>query len=196
MKVKSIAIFASGKGTNADRLMHYFKDSPDISIRLVLSNRVDAGVLSIANNHKVNVEICSNAEIEKGEKLIALMQKHKIDYVVLSGFLRKIPAALINVYPGKIINIHPSLLPKHGGKGMYGDHVHEAVIKAQDKKTGITIHTIDERYDHGKQLAQFEVELDQNETISTVRDKVQLLEHIHFGPTVEKYIQTQKNEAD
>ena len=188
MNATNIAIFASGKGSNADRLMQYFATKEEMGIRLVLTNKPDAGVIDFATKHNIPVAICSNSAIENGDEVLEILSKHNIDLIVLAGFLRKIPAKLITSFPDKIINIHPSLLPKHGGKGMYGDFVHQAVLNATDKKTGITIHTVDERYDHGKRLAQYEVALTNDETIDSIRAKVQSLEHSYFASTIENYI--------
>lgn len=192
MKPVNIALFASGKGTNADRIMHYFKGHKEISIQLVVSNKKEAGVLSFAENHKVPHIVFSNDEISNGNPVISFLKAKKIDYIVLSGFLRKIPEVLIASYPNRIINIHPSLLPKHGGKGMYGDFVHKAVLEAKDKKTGITIHTIDEEYDHGTKIAQYEVEVDSKDTMTSIRTKVQELEHRYFASTIEQFLQKKK----
>lgn len=188
MNAKNIAIFASGKGSNADRLMQYFATKEEMGIRLVLTNKPDAGVIDFAAKHNIPVAICTNTAIENGAEVMDILSKHKIDLIVLAGFLRKIPSQLIVAFPEKIINIHPSILPKHGGKGMYGDFVHQSVLTAKDKKTGITIHTVDERYDHGKRLVQHEVVLTANETLDSIRAKVQSLEHTYFAKTIENYI--------
>lgn len=190
MNATNIAIFASGKGSNADRIMHYFTTKNEVVIKLVITNNPNAGVIDFAAKHNIPISICTNTAIENGAEVMGILSKQKIDMIVLAGFLRKIPSQIITAFPEKIINIHPSLLPKHGGKGMYGDFVHQAVLSAKDKKTGITIHTVDERYDHGKQLAQYEVALTNNETIDTIRLKIQELEYNHFAPTIENYINT------
>lgn len=188
MKSSNIAIFVSGKGSNAETLMRYFSTHKTIGVQLVLTNNKEAEVIEIAEKFGVFVVVCSNDDIASGDSLIALLKQHTIHFIVLAGFLRKIPPALIDAFPSRIINIHPSLLPKFGGKGMYGDNVHKAVLEAKEKLTGITIHTIDERYDHGMQLAQFDVALAENDSLDSVRAKVKVLEHKYFASTIEEYI--------
>lgn len=190
MCISSIAVFASGNGSNAAQLMRYFSAHERIGVRLVVTNNKNAGVTEVAKTFEVPVEVFTNEAIAEGTPLLDVLSDYKINTIVLAGFLRKIPAALIDAFPSRIINIHPSLLPKFGGKGMYGDFVHQAVLEAKENKTGITIHTIDERYDEGNQLAQFEVALSQDDTLDTLRSKVQALEHKHFAETIDHYITT------
>jgi len=185
---KRLAIFASGNGSNAEKLMHYFAENPHAEVTLVVSNKPDAGVLKHAENHTVETCVFENADFVSGEKVLANLQQRDIDYIVLAGFLRKIPDTLIAAYAGRIINIHPALLPKFGGKGMYGMHVHTAVKEAGETKTGITIHLVDEEFDNGEHLAQYTCPVTAEDTPATIAAKVQSLEHQYFGPTIEKYI--------
>lgn len=185
---KRLAIFASGNGSNAEKLMHYFAENPHAEVVLVVSNKSDAGVLKHAENHMVETCVFENADFVSGEKVLANLQQRDIDYIVLAGFLRKIPDTLIAAYARRIINIHPALLPKFGGKGMYGMHVHTAVKEAGETKTGITIHLVDEEFDNGEQLAQYTCPVNAEDTPATIATKVQSLEHQYFGPTIEKYI--------
>ena len=150
----NLAIFASGTGTNAKKIMEHFKDHPAVRVALVVCNKPGAGVLDIAKEHHIKTLLIEKEKFTAGNGYVSEIKSFQIDFIVLAGFLWKIPEMLIQAFPGKIINIHPALLPKYGGKGMYGNKVHEAVIAANDKQSGITIHYVDGHYDNGDIIFQ------------------------------------------
>lgn len=182
-----IAIFASGKGSNAEKVIDYFKNHPKIKVSLVLSNKADAPVLQLAKSKGIRTYVFNKNELEVGA-IDSFLINNQIDYIVLAGFLLKIPESLIKKYHNKIINIHPSLLPKYGGKGMYGMHVHNAVIAHGDKESGITIHLVNEEYDKGKIILQEKCIVNENDSPEILAKKVQSLEHRFLAPCVENYI--------
>ena len=154
--MKRIAIFASGNGSNAENMINYFRDSGlGWTVALVLSDRPEAKVIQRAVRLDVPYAVVSKTELGDSDIMIGLMERYSVDAIVLAGFLRMIPGFLIERYPGRIVNIHPSLLPKYGGKGMYGRHVHEAVVAAKESETGITIHLVDEHCDGGRIIFQW-----------------------------------------
>ena len=178
----NIAIFASGNGTNAERLINYFNGSTQVKIKLIITNNEVAGIVNIANNYKKNLQIISKATLNNyAEQFIDFLKTEKVDLIVLAGFLLKIPEQLVKAFPNRIINIHPSLLPKYGGKGMYGKFVHEAVIAAKEQYSGITIHFVNEEYDKGEIILQEKCSINDVETIDSLAKKIQELEH-HFLP--------------
>ena len=182
-----IALFASGNGTNVQRIAEYFRNHATIEIAAVYCNKPDAYVLTRAENLKLPSRIFSKEELEEGVVMAMLIADHA-DWIVLAGFLWKIPENLLEAYPERIINVHPALLPKYGGKGMYGHHVHEAVIANREKESGITIHLVDEVYDHGAHLHQAKVTLDPDETPESLAAKIHLLEQEYFPVIIEKTI--------
>ncbi|WP_029283188.1 phosphoribosylglycinamide formyltransferase [Pedobacter sp. R20-19] len=182
---KRIAIFASGSGSNAQKLMEHFKRSNDIEISLVLTNNADAYVLQRADNFEIPSHIFDKNEFYKTDEVIDLLKNLDIDFVVLAGFLWLIPKNLIAAYPGRIVNIHPAILPKFGGKGMYGDYVHNAVIAAGETEGGITIHYVDEHYDEGEYIYQAKYKIDRGDNLEMVKFKGQQLEHQHYPRIVE-----------
>lgn len=185
--MKRIAILASGSGTNAENLINYFKNSDTISVNLVLSNKKDAKVLERATRLKIpNKSFDRNDFVETDEVLNLL--KENADYVILAGFLWKIPAKIIDAFPNKVINIHPALLPKYGGKGMYGMHVHDAVVENKEKETGITIHYVNENYDEGAIIFQKSFEVLESDAAEDVAQKIHQLEYEYFPKVVEKVI--------
>lgn len=186
----NIAIFASGSGSNAIQLLNHFEKTADINIKLLLTNNKNAGVLAKTQS-RVKQLVIDNEQAQDGEQLSQLMREHKIDYIVLAGYLRKIPLELIKAYPQHIINIHPALLPKYGGKGMYGMNVHRAVHENKETQSGITIHLVNEVYDDGETLAQHTVDLTNQETPETIQKKVLAIEHQYFPSEVERYIREQ-----
>ena len=183
-----IAIFASGSGTNAAKLMDHFKDHASVSVRLVVCNNPNAGVIEKARRYSVEVFMIEKDRFFRGDGYVDILKEKGINWIVLAGFLWKIPTILIEAYTDKIINIHPALLPKYGGKGMYGQHVHKAVIAAKEEKSGITIHLVDEIYDHGQIIFQAECSVDSTDTPETLAKKVQDLEHTYFAREVEKIV--------
>lgn len=183
------AIFASGEGTNAENLFKYFANDSRIKIKLVITNRDDAGVVQRAEQYKKNVQIVSKAALENyTEQLIEFLKVENIDLIILAGFLLKIPKAFITAFPDKIINIHPALLPKYGGKGMYGMNVHKAVIANKEKESGITVHLVNEEYDKGKIILQAKCEVNANETPETLSKKIRELEFKYLPKAIEKFL--------
>lgn len=185
---KRIAIFASGSGSNAQKLMEHFKRSNEIEIALVLTNNPDAYVLQRADNFEIPSHIFDRHEFTKTDEVIDLLKNLDIDFIVLAGFLWLIPKNLIAAYPGRIVNIHPAILPKFGGKGMYGDYVHNAVIAAGESEGGITIHYVDENYDEGEYIYQAKYKIDKGDNLEMVKFKGQQLEHLHYPRVIETLV--------
>ncbi|WP_219224261.1 phosphoribosylglycinamide formyltransferase [Pedobacter antarcticus] len=185
---KRIAIFASGSGSNAQKIMELFKNNPDAEIAIVLTNNPDAYVLQRADNFEIPTHIFDKREFRETNTIVDLLQNLDIDLIVLAGFLWLIPKQLIAAYPGRIINIHPALLPKFGGKGMYGDHVHKAVMDAGESEGGITIHYVDENYDEGEFIYQAKYKIDKNDNLEMIKFKGQQLEHQHYPRIVESIL--------
>ncbi len=177
--MKKIALLASGSGSNAENIIRYYAGNKEIVFPLILSNKPDAYIHQRAEKLNVISRTVSKAGFESGEAL-DLLRKYEIDFIVLAGFLLKVPENLLRAYPGRIINIHPALLPKFGGKGMYGSHVHEAVVAAGEKETGITIHYVNEHYDEGRIIFQAKCEVLPSDTPDDVAGKVHALEYEHF----------------
>ncbi|MDB5231888.1 MAG: phosphoribosylglycinamide formyltransferase [Chitinophagaceae bacterium] len=186
--ITHIAIFASGAGSNAKRIIEFFDKHPFISVSLVVTNKKEAGVLHIAAAHGIPSMLIEKEIFFRGNAYVDELNKHQIDFIVLAGFLWKIPATLIKTYPSRIINIHPALLPRYGGKGMYGHFVHDAVIAAKETESGITIHLVDEHYDNGKHLLQVSCPVMEDDTAETLYQRIQQLEHKHFPEVIEACI--------
>lgn len=183
--MKNIAIFASGEGTNAESIIKYFQQRESGgAVTLVLTNRSDAGVISRASALGIDCIVVTRDEFKDTVSLLNILELHKIDIIVLAGFLLMIPPALVNRYRGRIVNIHPSLLPAFGGKGMYGNHVHEAVVSSGATVTGITIHHVNEHYDDGDIIFQASVPVSPSDTPGDVALKVRDLELSHFAPVL------------
>ena len=185
---KNIAIFASGSGTNAENIIRYFQENDLIRVALVLSNRSDAYVLERAHRLQVPSEVFLKEDWVSGEQILALLHEYHIDFIVLAGFLVRVPERLLHAYPDKIINIHPALLPKFGGRGMYGDHVHEAVVAAGETESGITIHYINEHYDEGDTIFQAKCPVLPDDSAIDVAQKVHSLEYKHYPLIIERTI--------
>ncbi len=184
----NIAIFASGSGSNAENIINYFRGKNNIHFPIILSNKQDAGVHQRAKKLGVP-SICFTAkEMNETNRILDLLNQYQIDFIVLAGFLLKVPSNLIDAYPDKIINIHPALLPKYGGKGMYGSHVHEAVIATGEKESGITIHYVNNRYDEGQIIFQAKCDIYIDDTPETLAGKIHELEYKFFPLTIEKLI--------
>ena len=185
-----LAIFASGAGSNARKIIEYFEKSDRIKVSLLVCNVPGAGVLEIAKEKGIPTLLINKAEFA-ASGYVQSLRNADINFIVLAGFLWKVPSVLVNAFlPGVenskgIINIHPALLPKYGGKGMYGAHVHEAVIAAGEKQSGITIHWVNENYDEGAIIFQSTCEVEPNDTAATLANKIHALEHAHFAPTIE-----------
>jgi phosphoribosylglycinamide formyltransferase-1 len=185
---KRVAIFASGSGSNAQKLMEHFKNSSEVEIALVLTNNPDAYVLQRADNFEIPSHIFDKNEFYKTDHVVELLKNLDIDLIVLAGFLWLIPKSLIHEYPGRIVNIHPAILPKFGGKGMYGDHVHLAVMEAKEPEGGITIHYVNENYDEGEYIYQAKYRIDKEDNLEMIKFKGQQLEHLHYPRIVESIL--------
>ena len=183
-----VAIFASGTGSNAQRIIDHFNLSSRVKIALIVCNKPGAGVLSIAENEGIPTLLLSKERFLNGDAYLPELQKKKIGFIVLAGFLWKLPGQFIQAYPKKIVNIHPALLPKYGGSGMYGHYVHEAVIANKEKETGISIHYVDEQYDHGEVIFQAKCAVDENENADSLAKKIHELEHANYSAVIEKLI--------
>jgi phosphoribosylglycinamide formyltransferase-1 len=183
----NIAIFASGTGSNAKQLLSYFEHHPTLKISLIATNNKDAGVLQFADEFGVEKLVFTSLELREG-KVLRDLQRQNIDYIILAGFLALIPTTLVSAYSDKIINIHPSLLPKYGGKGMYGHFVHEAVVANKETISGMSIHLVNEEFDKGKILFQATTRLSPEDDANAVQQKVLMLEHQHFAKVVEALV--------
>ncbi len=195
MADKNIIIFASGAGSNAREIINYFKNDKQTNVALIVCNNPNAGVLQIAANEQIPVLLIQKERF-KETGYLAEIEKYHPKLIVLAGFLWMIPEILINHFPGKIINIHPALLPAHGGKGMYGNAVHNAVIKAKEKESGITIHYVDDKYDHGKIIFQAKCTLEENETVESLAAKIHKLEHQYYPLVIEKILKESSSQND
>lgn len=184
----NIAVFVSGNGTNCENIIKYFQDDNDINISLVISNRQDAYALKRAAKYGVTCKVLSKSEINDEHMILPILQKFSIDFIVLAGFMLIVPEFIINKYYNKVINIHPSLLPKFGGKGMYGHHVHEAVKAAGETETGITIHFVNNICDGGEIIAQFKINLTQHDSVEDIESKIHLLEQKHFPNVIKDVV--------
>jgi phosphoribosylglycinamide formyltransferase-1 len=191
----NIAIFASGGGSNADKICTYFETHPDIRVELIVSNKEGAGVLHVADRHGIESVYISKKYWQHPEIILPVLESSDITHIVLAGFLSLIPAWLIQAYPGRMINIHPALLPRYGGKGMYGHHVHEAVKQSGDLISGITIHEVNEHYDEGKVIFRKEVELDAMDTPEEIARKVLQVEHMYYPKVIEGWIKSQHDQS-
>lgn len=188
--MKKLAIFSSGTGSNAARIIDYFRQHPTIAVSLIVCNNPKAGVLAIAEREGIPVLLVEKEPFFRGSAYVPELQAMQIDFLVLAGFLWKIPSALVHAFRQRIVNIHPALLPKYGGKGMYGRFVHEAVIGAGERESGITIHYVDELYDHGQAIFQARVIIEPGDTPETLAAKVQHLEHFHFPRVIEEVVKS------
>lgn len=185
--MKNIAIFASGSGTNAQKIMEHFENNSDIHVSLILVNNPKAGVIDRAKKFNVPV-VKFNREQFSSNHVVEILQSNQIDLVVLAGFLWLVPQNLVNAFPNRIINIHPALLPNYGGKGMYGDNVHKAVIAAQEKESGITIHYVNEKYDEGAIIAQYKCSVAPTDTPDDLATNIHKLEHQYFPQVIEEVL--------
>lgn len=183
-----LAIFASGAGSNAQAIINYFRNDPTVQVAMIVSNKPQAGVLNIAREEQIPVLIVEKERFFRGDGYVRELKTENIHWIILAGFLWKVPASLIGSFPGKIINIHPALLPGYGGKGMYGSFVHEAVIAAGEKESGITIHYVDEHFDHGAHILQVKCPVEANDTPDSLAQKIHVLEHRHYPVTIRDII--------
>ena len=186
--MKNIAIFASGSGTNAEKLFEKFQNHPRGRVALLLTNNPKAGVLARAEKFGVPTEVFDRNSLRTSDRVLTILQAHAVDLIVLAGFMLKIPKNLIRAFPDRIINIHPALLPAYGGKGMYGSHVHEAVVAAGEATTGISIHYVNEHYDEGRMILQVSCPVAPDDTAEDVAIKVHQLEHQYYPKVVEELV--------
>ncbi|MCO5233486.1 MAG: phosphoribosylglycinamide formyltransferase [Chitinophagales bacterium] len=184
----NIAVFISGAGSNARNIIAYFRDNDKVEVSLILSNKSDSGASQISQDTGVPYYIFDRTEFYDSEKVLDVLKSQNVQMIILAGFLWLIPEYLLKFFPNRIINIHPSLLPKYGGKGMYGMKVHKAVKDSGDKLSGITIHLVNEEYDKGQILLQKTVDLSPEDTPEQIAHKIHDLEYAHFPHTIEKYL--------
>ncbi|MFC0520761.1 phosphoribosylglycinamide formyltransferase [Mesonia maritima] len=185
---KNIVIFASGEGTNAKNIIQYFSKQNNIKVTHVLSNNIRAKVLKTAHDLEINALHFDRAALYHTNEVFHLLQDINPDLIVLAGFLWILPEKIIEEFPNKIINIHPALLPKYGGKGMYGNNVHKAVLENNETETGISIHYVNEKYDEGELIEQFSVKIEPSDDLDSVKKKIKTLEHKHFPEVIEKLL--------
>ena len=190
---KRIAIFASGSGSNAQKIMEHFKRSSEAEVVLILTNNPQAYVLQRADNFEVPSHIFTRDEFYKSDDVIKLLKNLQVDLIVLAGFLWLVPVSLLKAFPNKIINLHPALLPKYGGAGMYGDHVHKAILANNEEESGITIHFVDEQFDEGEIIHQSRFKIEPGDNLEMIKFKGQQLEHQHFPRVVENLLKKMKS---
>jgi formyltetrahydrofolate-dependent phosphoribosylglycinamide formyltransferase len=194
-KLTRIAIFASGAGSNAQKIIDHFRDHPFIRIALIVCNKPGAGVLNIAQEENIPSLLIEKEKFFRGNGYVDEMKQAEIDFIVLAGFLWKVPSSLLKAWPHKIVNIHPALLPGYGGKGMYGQFVHKAVIDAKDLESGISIHFVDDIYDHGQVIFQARCAVSPGDTPESLAQKIHQLEHLHYPEVIEKCIMELRNRS-
>ncbi len=190
---KRIAIFASGSGSNAQKIMEHFKKHTDAEVVIVLTNNPDAFVLQRADNFEIPTHIFNRNEFYQSEQVVNLLKSLQVDIIVLAGFLWLIPANLLKAFPNKIINIHPALLPKYGGKGMYGDYVHKSVLENKEAESGVTIHFVNEQFDEGEIIHQSRFKIEKGYDIEMIKFKGQQLEHLHYPKVIEQLLKKMKS---
>ena len=186
--MRKVAVLASGNVSNAENLCHFFAQRGSASLAVILSNHSDAGVMARAHRLKIPAYSFTTQEMLEGSKHIALLTELGIDLIVLAGYMCYITVPYLESFPDRIVNIHPALLPKFGGKGMYGHHVHEAVLAAREKESGITIHLVDGHYDHGKILHQAICPVLPEDTPDTLAERIHALEYAHYPEAIEEYL--------
>lgn len=184
---KKIAIFASGSGTNAENIASYFKEHPALAVSLILSNRPDAFVLQRAKKLGIDSRVFDRQQFHETDQVLQTLLEYNIEFIVLAGFLWLVPENILKAFPDRIVNIHPALLPKYGGKGMYGEKVHQAVKQSGDKLTGITIHLVNEKYDEGQILFQATCKVKPGDTPESIAQKVHALEYKYFPKVIEEF---------
>lgn len=188
-KITQLAILASGNGTNAQQITEYFANNESVNINVIIYNKRDAYVAVRARNLGIEAKYFSRHDFLETEAVLDYLLERKIDYLILAGFLLRIPQNLLNAFPNRIVNIHPALLPLYGGKGMYGHHVHEAVVAHGEKESGITVHLIDSQYDQGTTLFQARCAIGPDDTPDTLAQKIHLLEKRYFPPVIEALVE-------
>ena len=185
---KNIAIFASGNGSNTENICNFFQNSSDITVVLICSNNKDAYVVKIAKKLQIPLFLFTKQGLENFFKLEKILTENRVDFIILAGFLLKIPKKMLENYPNKIINIHPALLPKYGGKGMYGNNVHKAVLEKKETESGITIHFVNSKYDDGEIVFQTKCKVENNDSVESLGEKIRKLEQEFFPKTIEGVI--------
>lgn len=183
-----LAIFASGSGTNAEAIILHFQNNESTEVSLIVTNKKDAGVIEIAKKHYIPVLVITKFQMSVPEMLMGILEKHSVNWIILAGFLLMIPEYLVKAFKNKMVNIHPALLPKFGGKGMYGKKVHSTVLEKGETESGITIHFVTEEYDEGKIIFQAETKIEKGETIESLERKIHQLEHKHYPVIIEKLV--------
>jgi phosphoribosylglycinamide formyltransferase-1 len=189
---KKIVIFASGQGSNAKNIIEHFQHRNDVKVAHVLSNRIKANVLKIAHDHEISALHFDRSALYNSNEVLHVLQDTNPDLIVLAGFLWMMPKEILNEFEGKIINIHPALLPKYGGKGMYGDKVHQAVLENKEEETGISIHYVNDKYDEGEVIHQSKVEVSPNDSLKTIKEKIKQLEQKHFPEVIDNLLFAEK----
>ena len=187
--MKSIAIFASGSGTNTENLIRFFRTNPSGRVKLVLTNKSDATVIKRAQTLDIETVVFNREQFDQTGEVLSILLERNIDFIVLAGFLWLVPDLLLEKFEGKVVNIHPALLPKYGGKGMYGLRVHEAVVASDDKVSGITIHHVNQKYDEGNIIFQATCKVENSDTPDSLAKKIHTLEYEHFPRVVESLLQ-------
>jgi phosphoribosylglycinamide formyltransferase-1 len=190
---KRIAIFASGSGSNAQKIMEHFKRSAEAEVVLILTNNAQAYVLQRADNFEIPSHIFTRHEFYETDDIIRMLKTLQVDLIVLAGFLWLVPPTLLAAFPNKIINLHPALLPKYGGKGMYGDNVHQAILDAGEEESGITIHFVNAQFDEGEIIHQSKFKIEPGDNLEMIKFKGQQLEHLHFPKVIENLLKKMKS---
>jgi phosphoribosylglycinamide formyltransferase 1 len=190
---KRIAIFASGSGSNAQKIMEHFKRHPEAEVVLILTNNPSAYVLQRADNFEIPSHIFTRQEFYDTDDVIRILKNLQVDLIVLAGFLWLVPPDLLQAFPNKIINLHPALLPKYGGKGMYGDNVHKAILANNEEESGITIHFASEQFDEGEIIHQSKFKIEPGDNLEMVKFKGQQLEHQYFPKVIENLLKKMKS---
>jgi formyltetrahydrofolate-dependent phosphoribosylglycinamide formyltransferase len=191
----NIAIFASGNGTNADNIISHLKTISNlpISVSLIVTDKENAGIHEVAFKNNIPIFVIPKSDIEIGDEMLKHLKNHQIAFIILAGYLKKVPGNILQSYERNVINIHPALLPKHGGKGMYGKHVHETVLANKEIESGITIHYVDEIYDNGEIILQEKCSISENETAETLAEKIHQLEYAHYPEVIASLLKTKIN---
>lgn len=188
---KKLAIFASGSGSNAENICNYFANHSGVMVVLICTNKLDAFIVKRAKKLNIPVTFITKTELNDFDSLHKTLQNTKVDFIILAGFLLKLPTIMVKKYKNRILNIHPSLLPKYGGRGMYGDNVHKAVLENKETESGISIHFVNQNYDKGELILQEKCSVSENETLETLAAKIHQLEQKYFPFTIEKILKNQ-----
>ena len=188
-----IAIFASGNGTNAENIISHLENISNLHVSLIVSDKENAGIHEVAFKNNIPIFLIPKSDINIGDEILKHLKSHQIDFIVLAGYLKKVPVNILQTFNRKVINIHPALLPKYGGKGMYGKHVHEAVISNKETESGITIHYVDEIYDNGEIILQEKCSISENDTAETLAEKIHQLEYAYYPEVIANLLKTKMN---